>query len=176
MKIKDLATELKMSDAEVLEKAISMGIDVSSVDDEMSDIDGMVVKNTIVRSGAQKETKVARRSTGKKNETEKKDDEPKVTVKAANIKMPEMKKLLPKKPRHRSLHNLRKYLLASLLYLRKWKAGLNRRQDAVVSKAKLEERIAKEEAEKTREATKAKVKDAPVKPEKPAIEEEKDKK
>ncbi len=174
MKIKDLATELKMSDAEVLEKAISMGIDVSSVDDEMSDIDGMVVKNTIVRSGAQKETKVARRSTGKKNETEKKDDEPKVTVKAANIKMPEMKKAAAKKttppePAQSPKVPVGKPVVPKEVEGRpKPAAG-----QPVVSKAKLEERIAKEEAEKTREATKAKVKDAPVKPEKPAIEEEK---
>ncbi|MGI6765714.1 MAG: translation initiation factor IF-2 [Lentihominibacter sp.] len=174
MKIKDLAAELKMSDAEVLEKAISMGIDVSSADDEMSDIDGMVVKNTIVRSGAQKETKVARRSTGKKNETEKKDDEPKVTVKAANIKMPEMKKAAarktaPPEPAKAARAPVGKPVVPKEVEARpKPAAG-----QPVVSKAKLEERIAKEEAEKTREAREAREVKAKAVPDKPEAEEKK---
>lgn len=91
MKIKELAAELNLTGREVLEKAKSMGIDVSKISDELTDIDATAVKNTITRSGAHTETKVVRVKT-KKAENEKKDDEPKVTVKAAKIKLPEVKK------------------------------------------------------------------------------------
>ena len=90
MKIKDLAAELNLTGKEVLEKAQSMGIEVAKISDEMSDIDATAVKNTILRSGAHAETKVVRAA--KKTENAKKEDEPKVTVKAANIKLPEVKK------------------------------------------------------------------------------------
>ena len=90
MKILDLATELKLSGDEVLEKAKAMGISVSDVSDEVSDIDATAVRNTILRGNAKAETKVARRSKSKKAEADKKDGEPKVTTKAANVKLPEI--------------------------------------------------------------------------------------
>ena len=93
MKIKDLAAELNFADNDVLEKAKAMGIKVADVSDELSDIDVTAVKNTMMRSGKKAETtKVVRKAKKADAETEKKDDEPKVTVKAANIKMPEVKK------------------------------------------------------------------------------------
>ena len=61
MKIKELAAELSpKSGEEVLEKAKSMGIDVSGTGDDMSEIDATSVKNTILRSGTHTETKVVR--------------------------------------------------------------------------------------------------------------------
>ena len=91
MKIKDLAAELNLTGKEVLEKAKSMGIEVSKISDELSDINATAVKNTILRSGAHTETKVVR-ATAKKTESTAKTGEPKVTTKAANIKLPEVKK------------------------------------------------------------------------------------
>lgn len=91
MKIKELASELSLTGKEVLEKAKSMGIAVSDVNDDMSEIDTTAVRNTITKSGAHTETKVVRVRT-KKSENDKKDGEPKVTVKAAKIKLPEVKK------------------------------------------------------------------------------------
>jgi len=91
MKIKDLAAELNLTGKEVLEKAKTMGIEVAKISDELSDIDATAVKNTIMRSGAHAETKVVR-ATAKKTESTAKTGEPKVTTKAANIKLPEMKK------------------------------------------------------------------------------------
>ena len=69
MKIRDLATELKMTGEEVLDKAKSMGIAVAKVTDELSDIDLTAVKNTIVRGREKAETKVVRASRAKKDMT-----------------------------------------------------------------------------------------------------------
>ena len=91
MKIKDLAQELSLSGDEVLEKAKAMGIEVSKTSDDLSDMDTTAVKNTILKGGTHTETKVVRTRT-KKSDAEKKDGGPKVTVKAANIKLPEKKK------------------------------------------------------------------------------------
>ena len=91
MKIKDLARELSLSGDEVLEKAKAMGIKVSGTSDDLSDIDTTAVKNTILKGGTHTETKVVR-TRAKKSDAEKKDGGPKVTVKAANIKLPEKKK------------------------------------------------------------------------------------
>lgn len=91
MKIKDLARELSPSGDEVLEKAKAMGIKVSGTSDDLSDIDTTAVKNTILKGGTHTETKVVR-TRAKKSDAEKKDGGPKVTVKAANIKLPEKKK------------------------------------------------------------------------------------
>ena len=68
MKIKELAAELNLTGREVLEKAKSMGIDVSKISDELTDIDATAVKNTITRRGAHTATKVVRVKT-KKAET-----------------------------------------------------------------------------------------------------------
>ena len=163
MKIKDLAAELKLSGEEVLEKAKTMGVPVESVDDEMSDINAKAVKNTIIKSGAKNETKVARRSAAKKSENDKKDGEPKVTVKAANIKLPEKKKAAPKKQAHTAAEHTKaaakppvgKPVVSSEVAGRSKKPA----EEMVVSKAKLEERIAKEKAE----AVEAKAEEAKAK-------------
>jgi len=149
MKILDLATELKLSGDEVLEKAKAMGIKVSDVSDEVSDIDAKAVSNTILRGSAKAETKVAKRSTkAKKTDADKKEGEPKVTTKAANIKMPEIKKTtkkaavpLPKQP-------TAKPPVGKPIVPKEVEGRPRRKVEAetVVSKAKLEERIAKEKA------------------------------
>ena len=91
MKIAELAKELKMTGEEVLEKAKTMGVPVAKTSDDMSDMDTVAVRNTLTRGGAKVETKVARKTATKKSAAEKKENEPKVTVKAANIKLPEKK-------------------------------------------------------------------------------------
>ena len=90
MKITELAKELKMTGEEVLEKAKAMGVPVAKTSDDMSDMDAVAVRNTLTRGSGKAETKVARKSATKKASAEKKN-EPKVTVKAANLKMPEKK-------------------------------------------------------------------------------------
>lgn len=156
MKVKELAKDLKAAGKEVLAKAQSMGVEVSKLDDNLSDIDAASVRNSMMKASAKAETMVARRSTSKKAD-EKKEDEPKVTVKAANIKLPERKKPAAKKtgvtqgaasaasPDKKAPFNA--------------KTGMQTREPSStaktkppvgapkVSKAKLEERIAKEKAE-----------------------------
>ena len=144
MKIIELAEELKIAGEEVLEKAQSMGIEVTDSSDELSDMDAKAVKNTILRKNAKSETKIARRSKTKKSEGDKKDGEPKVTVKAATIKLPEKKKpASTKKPAAAQGAASDKSPAA--------KAPVPKAKPPVgapkISKAKLEERIAKEKAE-----------------------------
>lgn len=144
MKIIELAEELKIAGEEVLEKAQSMGIEVTDSSDELSDMDAKAVKNTILRKDAKSETKIARRSKTKKSEGDKKDGEPKVTVKAATIKLPEKKKpAATKKPAAAQGAASDKSPAA--------KAPVPKAKPPVgapkISKAKLEERIAKEKAE-----------------------------
>ena len=144
MKIIELAEELKIAGEEVLEKAQSMGIEVTDSSDELSDMDAKAVKNTILRKNAKSETKIARRSKTKKSEGDKKDGEPKVTVKAATIKLPEKKKpAATKKPAAVQGAASDKSPAA--------KASVPKAKPPVgapkISKAKLEERIAKEKAE-----------------------------
>ena len=97
MKITELASELKLTGKEVLEKAKSMGIAVAKVTDELSEIDTTAVRNTIMRGREKAETKVVR-ARAKKADSEQKADEPKRTVKAANIKLPEIRKTKKAKP------------------------------------------------------------------------------
>ena len=144
MKIIELAEELKIAGEEVLEKAQSMGIEVTDSSDELSDMDAKAVKNTILRKNAKSETKIARRSKTKKSEGDKKDGEPKVTVKAATIKLPEKKKpAATKKPAAAQGAASDKSPAA--------KAPVPKAKPPVgapkISKAKLEERIAKDKAE-----------------------------
>ena len=144
MKIIELAEELKIAGEEVLEKAQSMGIEVTDSSDELSDMDAKAVKNTILRKNAKSETKIARRSKTTKSEGDKKDGEPKVTVKAATIKLPEKKKpAATKKPAAAQGAASDKSPAA--------KAPVPKAKPPVgapkISKAKLEERIAKEKAE-----------------------------
>ena len=153
MKIRDLAAELRMTGEEVLEKAKSMGIAVTKVTDELSDIDLTSVKNTIVRGREKAETTVVRVSRTKKEDAEKKTDEPKRTVKAAHIKLPEIKK-----PSRKTRPAAGKAAPAAGTTSR---AAAARAQDGrvkpsaekpKVSKAMLEERIAREKAEQEAKA------------------------
>ena len=144
MKIKELAAELSLSGEEVLEKAKSMGIDVSGTGDDMSDIDATSVKNTILRSGTHAETKVVRVKP-KKSDSDKKD-EPKVTVKAANIKLPEMKKAGRTAARQHTARTAAAKPPAGKPVVSKEVEGRPKPPEGkpVVSKAMLEERIARE--------------------------------
>ena len=148
MKLLDLATELKLSGDEVLEKAKAMGISVSDVSDEVSDIDATAVRNTILRGNAKAETKVARRSKSKKAEADKKEGEPKVTTKAANVKLPEIKKTTKKAAIPVPKQPTAKPPVGKPVVPKEVESRPRRKVEAepVVSKAKLEERIAKEKA------------------------------
>lgn len=157
MKIKDLAAELNLTGSDVLEKAKSMGIAVTKISDELSDIDATAVRNTVMKSGAHAETKVVR-AKAKKSESTSKTGEPKVTVKAANIKLPEMKKTskaaakVSEKTATAKPPAGKPVVPKSVTGRPKPPAG-----KPVVSKAMLEERLAREAAEKetAREEAKA---------------------
>lgn len=148
MKIKDLAAELNLPGNEVLEKAKSMGIEVDNTSDVLSDIDATAVKNTIMRSGTHTETKVVR-AKAKKSDSSSKTGEPKVTVKAANIKMPEIKKTTKAAAKTGEKTAAAKPPVGKPVVSKeiegrpKPPAG-----KPVVSKAMLEERLAREAAEK----------------------------
>ena len=144
MKIIELAEELKIAGEEVLEKAQSMGIEVTDSSDELSDMDAKAVKNTILRKNAKSETKIARRSKTKKSEGDKKDGEPKVTVKAATIKLPEKKKPAATKKPAAAQGAASDKSPAAKVSVPKAKPPVGAPK---ISKAKLEERIAKEKAE-----------------------------
>ena len=144
MKIIELAEELKIAGEEVLEKAQSMGIEVTDSSDELSDMDAKAVKNTILRKNAKSETKIARRSKTKKSEGDKKDGEPKVTVKAATIKLPEKKKPAATKRPAAAQGAASDKSPAAKAPVPKAKPPVGAPK---ISKAKLEERIAKEKAE-----------------------------
>ncbi len=142
MKIKDLAVELNTSGTELLKKAKSMGIDAAKVGDELSDVDLAAVRNAFTRTAAKAETTVAKRSTARKAPAGKKEGEPKVTVKAANIKLPEKKKPAARKPLTAAQEAARAAAVRTPAGKPKSPAGVPK-----ISKAKLEERIAKEKAE-----------------------------
>ena len=150
MKITELAKELGMTGKEVLEKAIAMGVPVAKTTDTMSDIDTAAVRNTITRASSKAETKVARKTATKKAAAEKKENEPKVTVKAANLKLPEKKTtkkaagLGATKPASAAATAAAKAKAAAKETISKAKPPVGAPK---VSKAKLEERIAKEQAE-----------------------------
>ena len=148
MKLTDLATELKLSGEVVLEKAKAMGVKVASLADDISDIDATAIKNTITRSGAKNETKVARRTT-KKAETDTKAGEPKVTVKAATITLPDLtKKKKKQSPTAAKQTQAAKPPVGKPIVPKEVEGRQKPPAGSVaVSKAKLEERIAKEKAE-----------------------------
>ena len=153
MKIKDLAAELNLTGKEVLEKAKSMGIEVSKISDELSDINATAVKNTILRSGAHTETKVVR-ATAKKTESTAKTGEPKVTTKAANIKLPEVKKTTKAAAKTTERTAAAKPPVGKPVVSKEVEGRPKPPVGKpVVSKAMLEERLAREAAEK--EAAKA---------------------
>ncbi|MDD7035456.1 MAG: translation initiation factor IF-2 [Firmicutes bacterium] len=147
MKILDLAAELKLPADEVLEKAKSMGIHAAEISDEISNIDAASVRNTITRGSARQETKVARRSKARKSHEDKKDGEPKVTVRAANVKLPEIRKTTRAAAPARSESApaakapTGKPVVSEEVANRKKPAGQPKPK---VSKAMLEERIARE--------------------------------
>ena len=160
MKIKELATELSLTGGEVLEKAKSMGIAVTDVNDELSDIDATSVKNTITKGGAHAETKVIK-VRNKKAENEKKDGEPKVTVKAANIKLPEVKKTARAAAKTSQKKAATAKPPAGKPIVSKEVESRKKPPEGkpVVSKAMLEERLAREKAEKKAPASEAKAVD-----------------
>ena len=88
MKIHELAKELNMDSKIVLEKAQSMGIDVHDNDSILKDMDAKAIKNLIQIGHKGGDTKIVK-ATPKKADA--KTEEPKVTVKAANIPMPQQK-------------------------------------------------------------------------------------
>ncbi len=178
MKIKDLAAELNLADKDVLEKAKAMGIEVSNVSDDLTDIDAISVKNTIMRSGTHAETTKVVRSKTKKTETEeKKEDGHKVTVKAANIKMPEVKKTTKNAAKTTAKSAAAKPPVGKPVVSKEVEGRPKPPAGKPVSKAMLEERLAKEAAEaeaaktaaETKEAAEASVKET-VKEDKPAAE------
>jgi len=144
MKITELAKELKMTGEEVLEKAKTMGVPVAKTSDDMSDMDTVAVRNTLTRGGAKVETKVARKTATKKSAAEKKENEPKVTVKAANIKLPEKKTKKAAGLAATAAKTAAAKAKATKETVSKMKPPVGAPK---VSKAKLEERIAKEQAE-----------------------------
>ena len=86
MNVKELAKELSMNSRELLEKMEKVGIKAKTVDVELSEDDIATVKAKLGKKQSA-ETKVVKRSP--KKETKKEEaGEPKVTVKAANIKLP----------------------------------------------------------------------------------------
>ena len=87
MKIHELAKELNITSKELLEKAGSLGIEAKAAQSTVSDADAEKIRNSL---GAKKtegssETKIVK-VTPKKNDVS--EQEPKVVVKAANLKMP----------------------------------------------------------------------------------------
>jgi translation initiation factor IF-2 len=83
MKVHELAKKLEMTSKELLEKATSMGIEVTSANSAFSDIDAKTVENTIIANrNKETETKIVRVAP-KRVDLE--QDEPVVTVKAAHL-------------------------------------------------------------------------------------------
>ncbi len=144
MKIKELASEISLTGKEVLEKAKSMGIEVSDINDELSDIDTTAVRNTIMKSGTHAETKVVRVRT-KKNDSEKKDGEPKVTVKAAKIKLPEVKKAAKATAKSSSKAVAAKPPVGKPIVSKEVEGRMKPPKGKPVAKAAVEERLVKEE-------------------------------
>ena len=163
MKITELAKELNMTGKEVLEKAIAMGVPVTKTSDNMSDIDTVAVRNTLTRASGKAETKVARKTATKKAAADKKENEPKRTVKAATIKLPEKKTKKAAGLSAPATKPASAAATAAATAAAKAKAAKDAARETVskvkppvgapkVSKAKLEERIARDEAEKKAKA------------------------
>jgi translation initiation factor IF-2 len=84
MKVHELAKKLEMTSKELLEKATSMGIEVTSANSAFSDIDAKTVENTIIANrNKETETKIVRVAPKRVDLNQ---DEPVVTVKAAHLK------------------------------------------------------------------------------------------
>ena len=155
MKVKELADELNMSPKDVLDKAQSMGVKVSAVTDEMSDMDATAVRNTITKGGGKRETKVVK-VTPKKSGAEDHVGASNVTVKAANIKMPEIKKSTKAAAKNTSKSKTAKPPVGKPIVSKEIE---NRPKPApgqpVVSKEVLERRPAGEKAEEAKSGQKA---------------------
>lgn len=86
MKVHELAKKLDMSSKELIEKAKSIGIEVTSANSALSEIDEKTLENAIkAKRKKDTETKIVRVASKKKDIDEK---EPHVTVRAANVKTP----------------------------------------------------------------------------------------
>ena len=84
MKVHELAKKLEMTSKELLEKATSMGIEVTSANSAFSDIDAKTLENTIIANrNKETETKIVRVAPKRVDMDQ---DEPVVTVKAAHLK------------------------------------------------------------------------------------------
>ncbi len=83
MKVHELAKKLEMTSKELLEKATSMGIEVTSANSAFSDIDAKTVENTIIANrNKETETKIVRVAPKRVDLDQ---EEPMVTVKAAHL-------------------------------------------------------------------------------------------
>ena len=144
-----------MSPKDVLDKAQSMGVKVSAVTDEMSDMDATAVRNTITKGGGKRETKVVK-VTPKKSGAEDHVGASNVTVKAANIKMPEIKKSTKAAAKNTSKSKTAKPPVGKPIVSKEIE---NRPKPApgqpVVSKEVLERRPAGEKAEEAKSGQKA---------------------
>ena len=184
MNIKELAKELQLPGKEVLEKAKAMGVKVRIQADEISDADATAIRNTLEKNKSKAETKVVR-ATAKKKESSKATTTKtatktaaktagKGTTKKATIAMPEKRTTkkatiaMPEKPTKPAATRAAEPKAAETKGTAP-KATPKRKavaDEPKVSKAMLEERIAREkeeaakakaEAEKAaREAEKAK--------------------
>jgi len=86
MKVHELAKKLEMTSKELMEKASSMGIEAASPSSSLSEINAKTLENTIISKRKKgTETKIVRVAAKKMDADEK---EPRVTVKAANVKAP----------------------------------------------------------------------------------------
>lgn len=86
VKVNELAKELNMEATELLDRIRGMGIAAESETSEIGDIDAVAAKNTILRSRSASETKIVKAAPKKSVKEE--SEEPKVVVKAAQIKPP----------------------------------------------------------------------------------------
>ena len=175
MKIKELAAELKLTGKEVLEKAKAMGVEVRRQTDELSDSDAAAIRNTISKGKNEPETKVVR-AKARKSDDEKSGSSsaPAKGTKKASIAMPEPKRTtkkatlaMPKKPAEKPAATKTAETVGGPKPAKAdpAKGAVPRRKPVAdepkVSKAMLEQRIAREKAEAAKakaEAEEAKAK------------------
>ena len=161
MKIKELAAELKLTGKEVLEKAKAMGVEVRRQTDELSDSDAAAIRNTISKGKNEPETKVVR-AKARKSDDEKTgtSSAPAKGTKKASIAMPEPKRTtkkatlaMPKKPAEKPAATKTAETVGGPKPAKAdpAKGAVPRRKPVAdepkVSKAMLEQRIAREKAE-----------------------------
>ena len=154
MKIKELAAEMQLTGKEVLEKAKAMGVKVTRQTDEISDADAAAVRNMISRDRNKAETKVVRAKERKaENDKGGASAGPAKATKKATIAMPEAKRTtkkatiaMPTQPATKPASAKKEEPKAAAA-----PKPTPRRKPAAdepkVSKAMLEERIAREKEE-----------------------------